>query len=287
MHLSRKIVAACAVAAVAVAAGGVAMASTPDSAGVIHACYTRNGGSLRVSDSGACTNREIAVSWNAVGPAGLTWQGLWAPGTSYHPRDAVAYQGSSYLALFANTGSTPPNANWLLIAAGGAKGDTGPTGATGATGPTGATGATGATGPTGATGSTGATGATGAAGASAAFIARQSAEVDYGTSATTIVTLNLPVGLYAVFGKVEVTNNDGSPQTETCSLSTGEAAQVRLNGQDTNGTGITTDSYSQVISLQDLRTVSSPGSVSMTCNGFSGIATGGKITAIQVSALNG
>lgn len=279
MKMSKKIVAVCATAGVAAAVlGGVAAASIPDGAGVIHACYTRSSGALRIADTALCTSKETALSWNNVGPAGLTWQGQWAPNTAYALRDAVVYQGSSYLALFANSGSTPPNANWLLLAAGGAKGDTGETGATGPVG---------AVGPAGATGATGPPGPPGAAGSSAAYIGRADGEVDYGTSPTTVVTLNLPAGVYAVFGKAEVMNNDGSPQTETCSLSTGESAQVRLDGQDTNGTGITEDSYSQVIALQDLLTVSAAGSVSLSCNGFSGIAIGGKVTAIQVSALHG
>ena len=42
-----------------------------------------------------------------------------------------------------------------------------------------------------------------------------------------------------------------------------------------------------MIPLQDLLTLTTAGSVSLTCNGFSGIAIGGKITAIQVSALHG
>ncbi len=53
------------------------------------------------------------------------------------------------------------------------------------------------------------------------------------------------------------------------------------------GRNITEDSYSQMIPLQDLLTLTTAGSVSLTCNGFSGIAIGGKITAIQVSALHG
>jgi hypothetical protein len=107
------------------------------------------------------------------------------------------------------------------------------------------------------------------------------------TSPTTVVTLDLPTGSYALFGKVVVANGDGSPQSVTCTLSTGESALVRLDGYDTNGTGITTDVYSQVISLQDLLSLASPGTVSMTCNGFGASATSAKITAIQVGSLHG
>ena len=279
-----RLVAAVAAALVCVAAGGVAYASIPDSSGVIHACFSRSSGALRVSDAGTCSSKETALSWNTVGRAGLTWQGQWSAGSSYQPRDAVVYQGSSYLALFASVGSTPPNPNWMLLAAGGAKGDTGQPGATGATGPTGPAGPTGAM---GFTGPAGAAGPAGPAGASAAYIGRHDAFVAVGTSPTTVVTLDLPSGLYALFGKVVVTNGDGSPQSVTCSLSTGESALVRLDGYDTNGTGITTDVYSQVVSLQDLLTLSDPGTVSLSCNGFGASATSAKITALQVGSLHG
>ena len=78
MKMSRKVVTACATAgAIAAVLGGVAAASIPDSAGVIHACYTRSSGALRIADTTACTSKETALSWNNVGPAGLTWQGQW------------------------------------------------------------------------------------------------------------------------------------------------------------------------------------------------------------------
>jgi Collagen triple helix repeat (20 copies) len=284
MRVPRLAAAAAAGALVCLVAGGVAYASVPDSNGAIHACYTRVSGALRVSDTGACTSKETALSWNNVGPAGLTWRGQWSPGSAYESRDAVVYQGSSYLALFASVGSTPPSANWMLLAAAGAKGDTGQPGATGATGPAGPTGPVGAAGPSGPVGATGPAGPTGA---SAAFIARHDAFVAVSTEPTTVATLDLPTGLYALFGKVVVTNGDGSPQSVTCSLSTGESALVRLDGYDTNGTGISTDVYSQVVSLQDLLSLAGPGTVSLTCNGFGASATSAKITAIQVGSLHG
>ena len=263
---------------------GVAYAAIPNSSGVIRACYARTSGALRVSDTGICTSKETSLDWNTVGPAGLTWQGQWSPGSAYHPRDAVVYLGSSYLALFGSVGSVPPSANWMLLAAGGTKGDTGQTGPVGATG---AAGPQGPQGPSGPSGSNGADGATGAAGTSAAFIARHDAFVAVGTSATTVVTLDLPAGLYALFGKVVVTNNDSSPQSVTCSLSTGESALVRLNGYDTNGTGISTDFYSQDVTVQDLLSLANPGTVALTCNGYAASATSAKITALQVDSLHG
>jgi hypothetical protein len=81
-------------------------ASIPDSHGVIHGCYSKVGGALRVVDTAKnqkCLTSELAVNWSQTGPIG-------AKGP---------------------TGST---------GAPGATGASGPTGATGATGPTGPVG---------------------------------------------------------------------------------------------------------------------------------------------------
>jgi hypothetical protein len=105
------------------AVGGIAYASIPDSNGVIHACYLKTTGKLRVIDSGGkgCQAGEKPLNWSQTGATGT----LGATGP---------------------TGPTGPTGQT------GATGPTGPTGATGATGPTGATGASGETGPTGPTG---------------------------------------------------------------------------------------------------------------------------------------
>jgi hypothetical protein len=69
--------------------------------------------------------------------------------------NAVAYNGSSYIAIQAGTNHQPDisSSYWTLLAQ---VGTTGATGATGATGPTGATGATGAAGTNGTNGTNGA-----------------------------------------------------------------------------------------------------------------------------------
>lgn len=51
-------------------AGGIAYATTPDAAGVIHTCYSKLGGSLRVLNSGRCNALETALDWNQAGPPG-------------------------------------------------------------------------------------------------------------------------------------------------------------------------------------------------------------------------
>jgi hypothetical protein len=55
--------------------GGIAYATIPDSEGVIHGCYRKSTGSLRVIDTDAgetCSSAEKPVSWNQTGPTGPT-----------------------------------------------------------------------------------------------------------------------------------------------------------------------------------------------------------------------
>ncbi len=69
---------AVAVAALVVATGGIAFATIPASDGVIHACFLKSGGTLRVIDSatGKCKSTEQSLSWNQRGipgaPGGLS-----------------------------------------------------------------------------------------------------------------------------------------------------------------------------------------------------------------------
>jgi hypothetical protein len=71
--------------------------------------------------------------------------------------NAVAYNGSSYIAIQAGTNHEPDigASYWNLLAQVGTTGATGATGVTGSAGPTGAAGATGPTGSQGATGAVG------------------------------------------------------------------------------------------------------------------------------------
>lgn len=58
--------------AVALAIGGFAFAAIPDRNGVIHACYKKKKGALRVvSSSRKCSRRERALAWNRRGRPGL------------------------------------------------------------------------------------------------------------------------------------------------------------------------------------------------------------------------
>src|SRR5947209_4476772 len=54
---------------VVVVAGAVAFADIPDS-GVVHACYDRDSGRVRVVDNTGCGANERKISWSARGPEG-------------------------------------------------------------------------------------------------------------------------------------------------------------------------------------------------------------------------
>lgn len=62
-------------AGMVVLAGGVAVAAIPDSGGIIHGCYGKAFGGLRVIDTAKTSNcgpGEVALNWNQQGPKGDT-----------------------------------------------------------------------------------------------------------------------------------------------------------------------------------------------------------------------
>jgi collagen triple helix repeat protein len=139
-------------------AGGVAAyAAIPDSGGVIHGCYQKNVGNLRVIDSDdgdRCRPSEIAIQWSETGPTGPV--GPQGPKGDTGPAGPAGPVGPA--------GPIGPQ---------GEKGDKGDTGATGPAGPKGDTGATGPAGPKGDTGDTGPQGATGPQGPAGTDVAGQ------------------------------------------------------------------------------------------------------------------
>lgn len=74
------------------------------------------------------------------GPPGLVWKGAWSGAVSYEVHDAVAYQGTSWIAVSPSTAIAPPSAEWAILASHGDQGPTGPQGGTGPQGPAGAAG---------------------------------------------------------------------------------------------------------------------------------------------------
>jgi hypothetical protein len=123
---TRRFVIAAAVVAFA-AVGGIAYATIPDSGAVIHGCYTKSTGTIRVIDSSVtnCKSGETSLNWNQTGPAG-----------PLGPAGPAGQPGPAGLA--------------------GAPGSTGPAGPIGQPGPAGPAGAPGSTGPAGPAGPAGA-----------------------------------------------------------------------------------------------------------------------------------
>jgi hypothetical protein len=75
----RRVSLAALVAGVGIAVGGIAYASIPDSGGVIHGCYNKANGVLRVIDSGkSCGAAEKPLNWNQTGPTGSAGVSLFA-----------------------------------------------------------------------------------------------------------------------------------------------------------------------------------------------------------------
>jgi hypothetical protein len=80
--------------AMIVALGGVAWASIPDASGVIHGCYNKSGGALRVIDTAIstqkCTSLQLPLNWNQTGPPGPTGpQGAAGPAGPQGPAGAT------------------------------------------------------------------------------------------------------------------------------------------------------------------------------------------------------
>src|SRR5262245_9335160 len=55
-----------------VALAAVGLATIPDASGVIHGCYLKSGGAIRIIDASVekCRTTETAIEWNVTGPQG-------------------------------------------------------------------------------------------------------------------------------------------------------------------------------------------------------------------------
>ena len=71
MNARKKLTVIISGAAAALVFGAVAVASIPDNSGIVHACYGKSGGNLRVIDSAntSCGANELSLNFNQQGPA--------------------------------------------------------------------------------------------------------------------------------------------------------------------------------------------------------------------------
>jgi hypothetical protein len=102
-------------AALVLGATGWALAATPSSSKVLHGCYGKRTGILRVVSGTKCRKGEKAISWNQKGPQGL--QGRQGPMGNPGPAGtATAY------AAFAADGTISPGSGTANPIGGSAKG---------------------------------------------------------------------------------------------------------------------------------------------------------------------
>ena len=114
----KKVLKAWPLALALVLAGGIAFATIPDSAGVIHACYKKSGGAVRIINSPTvkCQSTETAISWNQKGVPG-------PPGPSGSPAPTppppihIGVAGGSFNVPFVNgcCGTSVTNAQLVPV----------------------------------------------------------------------------------------------------------------------------------------------------------------------------
>lgn len=86
-----------AILAVGFGAAGIAAASIPDSGGVIHGCYSKASGTLKITDSAkvaGCPSGSARLNWNQTGPQGAPGaQGAPGPAGPAGPAGPVGQAG--------------------------------------------------------------------------------------------------------------------------------------------------------------------------------------------------
>jgi len=93
-------------------AGGAALTSA---SGVNYVCNGADGVTGAVGPQGP----QGVAGANGTNGAGINWQGTWSTSASYNAGDAVTYNGTSYVAVSANTNQEPdlgPNMNFSVTA---------------------------------------------------------------------------------------------------------------------------------------------------------------------------
>ena len=128
-------------------AGGIAYAQIPDTNGVIHGCYTKSTGAIRIIDDGVttCKQGETSLNWNQKGAQGPI--GPAGPAGTQGPAGPTGEPGPA--------GPQGPKGD---AGPAGPQGDAGPAGPQGDAGPAGSQGPQGDAGPAGSQGPQGDTG---------------------------------------------------------------------------------------------------------------------------------
>jgi hypothetical protein len=114
---------------------------------------------------------------------------------------------------------------------------------------------------------------------SEAYIARNDADTALGYGGTTVVSVSLPAGYYALTAETTIFNNETDWQGVTCALSTGATTHVNIPAWNAGG--------AQSVVVEDLLTLTSPGTASLNCETENGNAQHAKLIAVKVAALHG
>ncbi len=107
----------------------------------------------------------------------------------------------------------------------------------------------------------------------------QSSFTYFSSSGTTIVSLSVPAGSYAVFGKVSLYNGSSAPTRDACTLSAGSNSDNSVSQVPTDYT---------TMALQTVNTFTSTGTVTLSCVDIDGAgnqqADYGAVTAISATS---
>ena len=255
-------------AAAALGAASIGLAAIPDGNGVIHSCYIKSGGALRVIDATntTCKENETSLNWNQQGQPG-------APGPQ-GPAGPVGPAGP--------TGDT------------GATGPAGPAGPTGPAGPKGDTGATGPAGPAGQAGPAGPKGDTGEPGLSDAYYYNQGSGVDIGYlpgqfQYTIVNSITIPAGKYVLTSTTDLWTNASGPAYIACHLMGFHLGQPVPGTFSQQGTLVLNKSVgieAGQLTMHEAFSIPSTTQLVMKCAGPGATAQNSWMSAIKVANLS-
>jgi hypothetical protein len=207
--------------AVVLVAGAVAFADIPDD-GVLHACYDKESGRLRVVDNKGCHHDERKITWSQKGPQGP--RGEAGPAGANGPAGPAGPKGETGPA--GERGVMGPDGPM------GPQGLVGPDGPPGPAGPAGATGPRGSAGPTGPEGPAGQPGPRGPAGVSGLEMVRaRTPDNGFNSDGSKQATAECPNGKRVIGTGATIESGNGDPAgrvalQEIAPVSQGEARGV-------------------------------------------------------------
>ena len=124
----------------------------------------------------------------------------------------------------------------------------------------------------------------GAAGSSVAYTAANTSQgTELSAPGIDVLSKQVPAGSYLIFFKMPVRNGDSDDQSASCTLSTGDSSEIRLNAGNLGGSG----AYKLMVVLQDFATFSNTTTITVHCMGFN-VFTNGRyvLTALKVDSIH-